>query len=405
MTFRELLTKYKNGTLTEEEKILVEQELEKSEAINDYLAEEIEKSLDQESNRKYEISNNNIKEIENIDRSIKKTVNRRLAFVAAASVFCVFAIILVIQYIISPLVANHYYDPTKKTAGQEYQQDLSFDLRGITEVSMPGYAISHFTNAQDLGFGKYNLTFTIKDLFTKLTTTVNTQINKGMHADFFVDYYSYNYFAFSEFWDYEEGTTEYQKKLEIKKSILDEEIDHVRKLPSTSYISAWARFTKDMSMEELNKIKSKYKGVDFKWIAVRTAEKQGQQLMGFSTGTNDGFVSSESVDEEKYPGFQLVDLFNFSANTPFEVQMANIYEIHFTSLLKYLVDHHEAVTVLVGDSKNYDYKSALKYIEKNGMTSYGVLLYGEADTLLELYESGTIMTFDIDNVIASKYIQ
>ena len=42
MTFRELLEKYKKGTATEAERALVEAELEKSEAIADYLAEGLE---------------------------------------------------------------------------------------------------------------------------------------------------------------------------------------------------------------------------------------------------------------------------------------------------------------------------------------------------------------------------
>lgn len=84
--------------------------------------------------------------------------------------------------------------------------------------------------------------------------------------------------------------------------------------------------------------------------------------------------------------------------------MAKRYEMHFTSLLKYLVDHKEAVSALVGNTVQYDYESALYYIEENGMSTYGALVYGEANDLIELYESGTIMTFDIENIVASKYI-
>ncbi|MFQ9915317.1 MAG: hypothetical protein ACLRWQ_01890 [Flavonifractor plautii] len=42
MTFRELLDKYRAGQASEEERALVEAELEKSEAIADYLAEQVE---------------------------------------------------------------------------------------------------------------------------------------------------------------------------------------------------------------------------------------------------------------------------------------------------------------------------------------------------------------------------
>lgn len=85
--------------------------------------------------------------------------------------------------------------------------------------------------------------------------------------------------------------------------------------------------------------------------------------------------------------------------------MADIYETHFTSLLKYLADREKVIETLLGYSINYDYQSSFDYIQTNGINTYGAFVYGEASDLLEIYESGTIMTFDIDNVISSKYIQ
>lgn len=400
MTFRELLKGYKDGTLKNEERLLVEHELEKSEAINDYLAEEIEESIGLKDDGNYEISNkNNTNYNENIVREINKTVNRRLTAVIGASVACVLVIFLVIQYVISPLVSQYYYNPTGKTGGQKYSQDLSFDLRAIAEVSMPGYAFSSIYNAEALGFGKYNLIYTRKNLFTKEKETINAEIRKNMRIGTFEDFYPDMYTAFSEFWNDEEGSEKYQKSLEVKKRLSNTEIEHVKELPATSYISAWARFSEDLTMEELFKVKNEYSKVDFRWIAVRTNEKQGQQLMGFSTGSNDGFVSGDVVDVEKYPAFQLVDYIRNYEKLP------SVYEMHYKSLLKYLVDHKEAGYALVGDSRAYDYESALAYAEENGISTYGALIYGEAEDLIELYESGIIMTFEIENVIASKYIK
>lgn len=401
MTFRELLEKYKEGLLTEEEKLLVEQELEKNEAINDYLADEMEQTFKQDMEVGSNISDENFK----IQKTIKKSVKRTLAIVVAVSVACVFLILFITQYIISPLISSQYYDPTKKTAGQKYQEDLSFDLRAITEVFIPGYAMSFVSNAEDLGYGKYNLIFTRKNIFTKQNETISTKLDKSRVG--IENFYTQSYNAFPTFPEFsnEEDSSEYQQSLDFQKEISQTEIEHVRKLPSTSYISAWVRFPKDLALEDLCKIKTKYKNVDFKWIAVRTKEKQGYPLMGFSTGTDDSFISADTVDQEKYPGFQLVDLWHFSGNTPYEVLLAEKYETHFTSLLKYLKDHPEPVTTFIGYSKNYDIERILDYVEKNGANTYGALVYGESEDLLELYESGEIMTFSIENVIPSKYIK
>jgi len=406
MTFRELLGKYKDGTLTDEEKLLVEQELEKSEAINDYLVEELEKSIGFKDNINYEAADeNNANYDDTIVKEIKKTVNRRLAAVVGASVICVLIVSLIFWYIISPIVSSQYYDPTAKTSGQKYQQDLSYDLRGITEVSVPGYAISSLYPAVDKGFGKYDLLYTRQDLFTNEEVMTNAKIKQNMRVGPFENFYFRTYAAFSEFSNSEEGSEEYEESLEFKKKFSEQDIEYIKELPSTSYISAWVRFSEDLTMKELSEIEEQYNGkVDFKWIAIRTAQKQGRQLAGFSTGLNDGFYA-EPVNEEKYPGFQLSDAMQaITEGFQYEELMAKRYEMHFTSLLKYLVDHKEAVSALAGNTEQYDYESALYYIEKNGMSTYGALVYGEANDLIELYESGTIMTFDIENIVASKYI-
>lgn len=402
MTFRELLEKYKDGTLTEEEKLLVEQELEKSEAINDYLADEIEKSLLPGTVRPVELTNEQSK----LEKSIKKTVYKRLAAVVAISVVCVFIINLMIQYIISPLVSSQYYDPTRKTAGQKYDQDFFNDIRAITEVSKPGYAITGTAHAEKLGFGKYNIIYERKNLFTKEYETVRAQVDKNKRVGDFDSFYaSRGNFAFTEFWNDEEGSSEYETTLDLYKFTTETQIAHIRELPSSSYVSAWVRFTEDLTMEELCKLKYTYNNIDFIWIAVRTARKQGQQLMGFYTSSNDIVVSGDKVDQDKYPGFQLVELMFSPIYTPYEASMGKNYETHYTSLLKYLVEHQEAVSALVGDAKAFDYKGALEYAENSGISTYGALVYAEAEELLKLYDSGNIMTLTIDNVIASQYIR
>jgi hypothetical protein len=403
MTFRELLAKYKDGTLSEEEKLLVEQELEKSEAINDYLAEEIEKSLLLGTVGQVDVTNEQF----NIEKSIKRTVYKRLAVVVAISVICVFAINLMIQYIISPLVSSQYYDPTRKTAGQKYSQDFFYDIRAITEVSKPGYVVTGMAHVEELGFGKYNIIYERKNLFTKENETVRAQLNKNMRVGYDESLYvSRGNFAFTEFWNSKEGSSVYETTLDMLKLNTETQIAHISELPATSYISAWVRFTDDLTMEELCKLKFfTFNNINFKWIAVRTAKIQGQQLMGFYTGPNDSVVSSDKIDQDKYPGFELVDFMFSPIDTPYEAYMAKNYETHYISLLKYLVDHQDAATALVGNAKQFDYKGALEYAENSGISTYGALVFGEAEELLELYDSGNIMTLTIDNVIASQYIQ
>ena len=92
MNFKELLDRYKNGTATEEEIKLVKREIEKYEAIEEYLAEKMDLDF---------ISLKEDEKLKEETIGIKKSVNRRLRRVVIASVSIVLAIILGIFFIIS----------------------------------------------------------------------------------------------------------------------------------------------------------------------------------------------------------------------------------------------------------------------------------------------------------------
>lgn len=84
MTFRELLDKYRAGQASEEERALVEAELEKSEAIADYLAEQVEDALGAAETQAP------AGEV----RHIQKKVNRRLRRTAVWAACIVLAVLL-----------------------------------------------------------------------------------------------------------------------------------------------------------------------------------------------------------------------------------------------------------------------------------------------------------------------
>ena len=148
MTFRELLEKYKNGTATEAERALVEAELEKSEAIADYLAEGLEAL--EEGGEALSHSDAEVKKV-------KRTVNRRLRRTALWAAAMVLAVVLVVQFVVNPLVSSFYYQPNAQTVGQTEYSDATFDLTALYSLLMPGQTITS-VQTEPLGFGRYALT-------------------------------------------------------------------------------------------------------------------------------------------------------------------------------------------------------------------------------------------------------
>ena len=177
MTFRELLDKYRAGQASEEERALVEAELEKSEAIADYLAEQVEDALGAAETQAP------AGEV----RHIQKKVNRRLRRTAVWAACIVLAALLGVRFVVSPLVSSLYYQPNAYTVGgmedrapaslvkengvevirigdlppEEVErhlrvesQDVAVDLTALYSLLAPGATVTA-ASAQPEGFGRY----------------------------------------------------------------------------------------------------------------------------------------------------------------------------------------------------------------------------------------------------------
>ena len=392
MSFKDLLDKYNSGHASEEEIKLIEEELDKHEAIEDYLSESYNVGLEKDS---LQIDTNNETTF------IKRSVNRRLRKVILFSVSIVFLILFATHFIVSPIISSLYYNPAQKTVSK-YHGDLYFDLKVFTELNLPGYAINT-AGAEALGFGEYNVYFVRSNLFNRESDQINAKINKNLRNGSLQDFFPYSYFGFIDIIQPDpirDGYAEMQNK---------EVINHIQALNPVSYVSANILFKQDLSVEEFNELRTKYDGkINFKWVGIRTGSegKPIDYLSGFNPNLNDGSTSGDSADKEKYPYLQLADVFRNRDNRTRSISiMIEAYTKHFTSLLRYMNDREEAVRTLDYNPLKVDYyRNALNYVEKNGVNTYGALVYGEAGALLEFINNEKAKTIEINSVLPSKYI-
>lgn len=391
MNFKDLLEKYKNGSADDEEIKFIEEELEKHEAIEEYLSEGIDIDL------KKDISQDNINKETTF---VKKSVNKKLRRVILSSVSIVFAILFTIFYVISPTVSSFYYNPSKKTVGK-YQEDLYFDLRAFTELDLPGCAINGASSSK-MGFGEYNIYFERENLFTEEEQDITAKIKRNMRLGSFMDFFGRDYRNYVTIF---EGIR--NPDIHFNNFLQDcstKTINHIKKLNSVSYVSAYITFKNDLTMKEYNELREKYDDIDFKWVGIRTEApgKTVNYLSGFDPNFNDGSVTSDSADKNKYPYLQLVDWMTDKNNNN-KFDMATAYTTHYISLLKYMNDRKNAVKTLdLNETKVDYYKNALNYVQKNGVKTYGVLVYGEAGDLLKLINNEKIKDVELDDVLTSK---
>jgi hypothetical protein len=409
MSFKDLLDKYNSGNASEEEIKLIEEELDKHEAIEDYLSESYNVGLEKDSVQA---------DTNNETTFIKRGVNKKLCKVILASVFIVFFILFSIKYIVSPVVSMGYYNPSEKTVGKG-MNDLYFDLKAITELNLPGYAVGSVIS-EKLGFGEYNIYFERLNLFNRQRDDIEAKIKRnfkvGSYKDFFGSGNSYanSYFAFVDIAQPADSTQPADVMSEFIDIQKEKAISHIKELNSVSYISANMLFKEDLDLEDFQKLKMKYNDkIEFKWLGIRTVGqgKPTYYLSGFNPNYSDGSSSGDSADKNKYPYLQLGDsIRDRSSNVgmsedSYKRKMVDAYTKHFTSLLRYMSDRGRAVGVLEYNTLKVDYyKNALNYVEKNGLNIYGMLVYGEARELLEFISNEKIKNIEINSVLPSKYI-
>lgn len=393
MKYRELLERYKKGLVSEEERQMIEEDIEKYEAIEEHLSEIMDMDLINLTISK-ESEQHNEETIK-----IKKSVNSRLRKVILTSVAIMITLLIGIFFVISPLVDSYFYDPAKVSVG-EINSDINFDLYALTELNMPGYSLTSDVYVERQGFGEYDIGFFITNLFTQEKNYITTKIKRGEKIKNYTEIIEDTGVNFM-YVKYPIGNS---NQINEKKQRV---MNHVMQLNPVSYVSANLTFEKDLTMDELHQLEIKYPNIDFIWAGIRTAPHNDmpKDLIGINLIRSNKVMTREEIVEEKYPAFHIFEwLVNPIGYENSEMSLeAKAYELHYKSLLQYMIDRKEATKVLDLNPRRLEYyKSALDYTKDNGIKTFGVLVYSNAKDLIELVENESIKLLELNQVLASK---
>lgn len=396
MNFKQLLKKYKEGTATQDEIDFIKKELEKHQAIEEYISGEIYFDNNLYKSMDFDFPPDEDKTFNDESRNIKKNVNRRLRKVVFTSVSIVFAIYFIIFFILSPIIDIFFYNPTKISIG-ENTQDLFYDMSAITRLNMPG-SLLYGSSASKDGFGKYDISISRKDLFQQETEQLNLKINRNMR----------NSFKFTEPTNYDFPFSLNNASDDFIKNNNDRTLYKIKELNPVSYISSYITFKEDLTMQELVDLKEKYRNnnIEFIWAGIRTeaktkadkSELSSHVVTGFSLALESrGSPNGDLPDQEKYPAFDYLEwVIRQDSNTD---PLADGYALHYKSLLQYVIDRHEASDTIEGSLKHDYYKNSLKYVEENGVKAFGLLIYADARDLLEFVKNEDIKYIQLNEVI------
>ena len=361
MIFKEAFEHYKSGIATPEEAAYIEQELEKNQLLSEYSEDDFNFNPESESAPAEEL------------KKVKKSIRKRSHSIIVISVAIVVVLALLANFVAVPLLNNLYYNPmTKENDIYSYDIDLSFTA--YTELHHAGYYYSN-TLIENTGIGKYSMTLVRANASTGKPEYFTATLNKNhftMPYSYSASFLPMNSFARA-------STPVYNFDSEEKERFIKE----LKALPDYMNVTAAVSFSEDLTMDQLINLMGNSK-VNFLWTGIRNSPEGVQRYPLCGMDLTGAGVIYEHIND-KYPAFELSAC---SDNRSFS---ASDYETHFTSLLRYTIDHADFLNALYANKNEASYyQSVLDYVTENGVKTYGVLVNGSAADILAMMDSGTV---------------
>jgi hypothetical protein len=388
MRFRELFEKYLKGQTTPEETEIVENELEKNEVLNDYLADLVDNSFLRDESlvtAGTEAKSDDCKWTKNdkMLQEVQRAINKKLRLIALFTAISVCSFFLTLKFAISPLVNRLYYNPA--IALSNFSTKFDIDISTFTELHFPG-VITSKTHSESLGFGKYSIKINQSNFFERKNNSYEGKVEHGR-----LKYMNQEFYQFPYINAFRYGVYPLQPFPEND----NPEITELKAMPESAHAKVYVSFKEDITIDQVVALMEEQRSLYFSWIAVRSCPRDIQQLpqFGFEPTGSGPVYEKGVVDDHKYPHFELA----YEKGS----LSAEVLTIHFKSLVRYMRDSKDFLKLIGSDPTTY--QRTLQYVEANGVNSYGALVIGSCSEILKLRENPVVDSIRIDNIKLSTY--
>jgi hypothetical protein len=360
--FKEKLKAYAEGRLSEEEKLLMEKELENLELYQEFLDEQDYIN----SSKQPEIPGYAIKHQDMIIKKSKWKAKFQIAFISL-NLFLI--LIMILLGAIRTLTTNYYRfgDPNKLTL-------YTNAIKAAVETTIPNAVVQGSTFkpgtffSSEIGVKYYKKVgneeieqdrLTIKFHFNKPSIITDLPLQQPVF---------YGYSENSELNDGENTLT----------NLEGTPWNRLDKLPEGTVAEAYITFNKLYETDEVMQI-FKNKNLKLLWLAVYTGalEQPNTYYIGFPHKN---------------------DFRQMHKNSPWPIETIALYENgklrneYFIKTLEYL-NEYKAIAREIDSMP--DYKAALDYVNKNGVKIFGVTITGPTKEILKLKEEGIVRTINV----------
>lgn len=383
-TFRDTFERYQKGTASEEEKLLVREEIEKHEMIEEFIAGEIDRMmppLPQETE---------VPAVKRITRKVRLKILGVVLLVLTAIALLAFAGIFFCN--------RYFYDPNEgiqPVYGSDGQ--LLLDLWAFNELHSPEYS----TTAADAwreSPGCYQVRVYQTNPMTSIQETAFERVAYGkIQKDGDYALGGYWRFPLANAFGYREKkmyVEDEKGNRTISASDLDWQTEALEELPPSCQASVYVTFPQDLDLTAFAELYGKWsdRNITFLYAAVAVSDGYVPTTTGFSPASYG--VVLENTPED-YPYFQLS-----GHQEEMERDPSAAWEKHFRDTVTYLSNRGpflEAMVSVNGIGTGY-YNEILSYIDENGMNVYGALISGDADIILSYIEEESPVDFYVSDV-------
>lgn len=382
MTYRELLELYKSGKLDENRKNEIEAEIEKQDAISEYLFEEskipgIDDLGDTESTAETEADE---KFISYVQKSIRK------AFIKAGTVMgaIVLAIVLFVIFVLPDFVSLFYYSPAKIIEEEYSINQITLDMAVYTDMFMPGN-YRDAVIAEDLGYGKYRIKIWQHQSIDGNFDDVDGIIERNkliLYDSASLRLPNFNIFV-PERAIMGSVATDGDTGERIGLNGTRKEADKaIEELDESKYYKVYVTLKDMMEYEDFYKWFIGCEISDYYlWCAVGACDETGMIIspnMGFNVMPGG---TCFRWDKEKYPYLSLTDL---DGGIVKDSGNGEIMKTHFISMLSYLRDNDDIVKMM--NTGEVDFDSIIESVKKDGLNIYGFFVVAQKEDILKLRE-------------------
>lgn len=395
MTYRKLLEKYKQNELDTKRAKEVEAEIEKHEAISEYLYDTKIPGLDEdilgnEESDALEKANqpNETDFIKLINQSIRKSfIKLGISVFAVTVVFMLF-----IQFALPHIVSSFYYNPAKKVG--ENANQISRDMAVYTNLFIPGYVRDN-VSVETNGYADYDICINQNVSYTDKFTNLMGKIKKDKLILYDVNLLkrpSGNVFgwfqvqgdhskALSELVD---NQTQYNMTPwgGVKQSN-----DYLAQLDDEGMYVAYVTLNQIMKYEDFISFLENKADIPSAWCAVDTNRIWSQSGMiqieniGFNTSSSN--INSYFWDKKRYPNLFIQEESNEDWKLlEDKMKTEEFAKEHVVSLLRYMADQKAFLKMMKENSETLS--NAADYIEQNGVFIYGFACLVDKETAIKL---------------------